>query len=159
MKQAGDVAACSARVRLSSACRRGPPGFPRGFTLIELLIAVTIVAILAAIALPSYRKHVLHANRSAAESVMLEMASAEERFLTDNRAYTKDLAALGFDPAPDTVASNYTLDVTLVAGPPPGYSITATPKGSQADDTECGTLTLGSDGSRNASGPSTKCWK
>jgi type IV pilus assembly protein PilE len=126
--------------------------------LIELLIAVAVVAILAAIALPSYRKHVLHANRSAAESVMLDMASAEERYLTDNRAYTTDEATLGWDSS-GAVATNYRVAVTLIAGPPPGYSITLTPQGSQADDTECGTLTLGSDGSRSASGSSTKCWK
>ncbi|MBV8157117.1 MAG: prepilin-type N-terminal cleavage/methylation domain-containing protein [Dyella sp.] len=129
-----------------------------GFTLIELVIVVAIVAILAAIALPSYRKHVLHGNREAAESLMLEMASAQERYLVDNRSYAPDAATLGYASSvqPPAVSANYNIILTPQAGPPPSYSISATPKGSQVNDTACGTLTLGGDGTKSPT-PAT-CW-
>ena len=51
----------------------------RGFTLIELMIVVAIVAILAAIAYPSYREHVVKSRRATAQSCLLEMAQFEAR--------------------------------------------------------------------------------
>lgn len=129
-----------------------------GFTLIELMIVVAIVAILAAIAIPSYRRYVLHGNREAAESLMLEIASAQERYLVDNRAYAPDTATLGYSSSvqPPAVSANYDLSLATVAGPPPSYVITAVPKGSQVADTLCGTLKLSGDGTKS---PSADCWK
>lgn len=133
---------------------------PRGFTLIELLITVAIIAILAAIALPSYYQYILRSNRSAAESIMLEMASAQERHMLDARQFASSASVLGYQTLPDTVAPNYTVAVATSAGPPPSYTITATPINGQTSDTRCMTLTLGGDGSKSASGSSpTKCWK
>lgn len=128
----------------------------RGFTLIELMIVVAVIAILAAIAIPSYYRYMLRANRAAAEDVMLDMSSAQERYMIDSRQYTSNPAQLGYT---STISGNYTVVVALVAGPPPGYTITATPIGSQTRDTDCGTLTLDGGGNKTASGPSTTCWK
>ncbi|MDG2540076.1 type IV pilin protein [Dyella jiangningensis] len=130
-----------------------------GFTLIELMIVVVIVAILAAIAIPSYRRYVLHGNREAAESLMLEIASAQERYLVDNRSYAPDTSSLGYASSvqPPAVASNYKITLAPQAGPPPGYLITATPINGQISDTTCGTLTLSGDGTKNPT-PNT-CWK
>nr|WP_049623202.1 type IV pilin protein [Frateuria defendens] len=139
-----------ALARATGRCRPSP-----GFTLIELMVVVAIIAILAAIALPSYRRHVLHANRAAAESLMMEIASAQERYLIDKRSYGS-LDDLGYGTQPVSVSANYKLDMTVSAGPPPSYSITATAQGSQAADTGCTKLTLGGDGSK---GPTTGCWK
>lgn len=131
----------------------------RGFTLVELMIVVAVIAILAAIAIPSYYRYMLRANRVAAEDVMLDMSSAQERYMIDSRQYTTSNSALGYASLPETVSPNYTIAVATSAGPPPGYTITATPIGSQTSDTGCGTLKLGSDGSKTASGTSTTCWK
>ena len=113
----------------------------KGFTLIELMITIVIVAILASIAIPSYRQYVIRANRTAAQAVMMEIATRQQQFFVANRVYaTAD--DLGITLPPE-VADNYDFAIDLVAGPPPGFEITFTPKGSQAGDVE---LMLDSDG-------------
>ena len=59
----------------------------RGFTLIELLVALAIVAILASVAIPSYRQHL---QRAAIEEAVAELGAgrvAAEQFFLDNRTY------------------------------------------------------------------------
>lgn len=128
----------------------------RGFTLIELMMAVVVVAILAAIAWPSYLSYVQRGKRSEAQQLMLSIVNREQQFLLDARQYTDVLGAGGLGltsqqwdcsgNANKTCANpSYDITVTLVAGPPPGFSVTATPKGDQSDD---GVLTLTSAGQR-----------
>ena len=136
------------------SCRGGPP---HGFTLIEVMITVAIIAILAAVAIPNYSRYVVRSNRAAIESFMLEVSGAQERYLVDNRAYAANLGALGMS-VPASLATRYDVTVTPNAALPPGYSIVATPKGSQLSDTGCGTLTLTSTGAKSASGAGTDCW-
>lgn len=116
----------------------------RGFTLIELMVAVAIVAILAAIALPSYREYVIRGNRSAAQAVMLDIANRQQQFLLANRAYASvaTLEASGFT-LPTEVSGKYTYAITLGAGAVPSFVITFTAQGSQASD---GNLSLDSEG-------------
>lgn len=127
------------------------------------MITVAIVAILAAIAIPSYHKYILRSNRSAAESVMQEIASAQERYMVDSRQFAGSVTTLGY-VIPDTVSANYQV-VTMAtassasAGTPPSYTVTAMPQNSQLSDTDCGTLTLNGDGSKLASGGAANCWK
>lgn len=140
-----------------------PVARARGFTLIELMITVAVIAILAAIAVPSYFNYTLRSNRSAAESVMQEIASAQERYMVDSRQFADSLSTLGYT-VPNTVASSYSVAMVATAasvsgGTPPRYTITATPKGTQVRDTGCATLTLNGDGSKVASTGATNCWK
>ncbi|MNN92185.1 hypothetical protein D3C81_2104270 [compost metagenome] len=89
---------------------------------------------------------------------MLEVSGAQERFLVDNRTYAASLGALGMS-VPSAQGTRYDVTVTPSAALPPGYSIVATPKGSQLGaDTGCGTLTLTSAGAKSASGGGTDCW-
>jgi len=116
-----------------------------GFTLIEVMITVVIVAILAAIAIPSYSRYVMRAKRSAAQSQMMEIANRQQQFLLANRRYAdKDtLTASGY-ALPADVAANYGYTITLPAATEvPGYLLTFTPTGSQQPD---GALTLDNQG-------------
>lgn len=119
----------------------------RGFTLIELMIAVAIVAILAAVAYPSYQEYVVRANRSAAQTFMLAIANKQEQFILDRRQYATGASisaiatALGIAPPEGSVQENYGVTVDHRGGNTRTYLITATPlpEGRQASD---GALTL-----------------
>jgi type IV pilus assembly protein PilE len=113
----------------------------RGFTLIELMIAVAIVAILATVAYPSYQEYVRRSNRSAAQSVMLDVAARQHQYLLDTRGYANSLGT--------------PIATVLEAGPPPGFRVTATPVGSQAAD-RCGNLAVDRAGQKTAD--AANCW-
>ena len=113
----------------------------RGVTLIELLITVAIVAIIAAVAIPSYNNYVLRAHRTEAKSALLSMAAAEERFYSTNNAYTNDPSKLGYTPttfSPPVIVGNgyYSISQSNLAAAtttlPATYTLTATAIGGQA---------------------------
>jgi type IV pilus assembly protein PilE len=113
-----------------------------GFTLIELMITVAVVAILASIALPSYRQYVVRANRSSVQQFMLDIANREEQYMLDARSYTATIGAGGLNMStPADVTVKYTVTVAAPVANPPSFTVTATPAAGsiQAGD---GTLTL-----------------
>ncbi len=126
----------------------------RGFSLIEIMIVVAIIGILAAIAYPSYSSYMQRGRRSEAQQLMLQMQNRQEQYVLDNRAYTDNPGSGGLNVsgngwtcanAAAAACSNNYYDITaaLVAGPPPGYTITATAKGGQLSDGNLGLTSLG----------------
>ena len=131
----------------------------KGFTLIEVMIVVAMIAIIATIALGSYRDSTVRANRAAAASYILEVANLQERYLLDNRDYAPDMATLGAS-APPEVSNNYNVTTSDPGGTAPAYQITATPTGAQAsDDTDCGWLRITNLGAKTSQHSGARCWR
>ena len=128
----------------------------RGFTLVEVIITVAIVAILAAIALPSYREHVRKSRRAEAQAYLMAVASRQQQFLLDTRGYAPNIATIGLF-APANVAASYDVAVAAVVGPPPTFRLTATPKATTDQVHErCGTLGIDQTGTKTAAVAT--CW-
>jgi type IV pilus assembly protein PilE len=131
-----------------------------GFTLIELVVTVAIIAILAAIAIPSYENYLMRARRADGREMLQRVAAAQERFYTNRNTYTDDLttaAGLNLGTAVSE-AGHYTIAIAVPAGGQ-SYTLTATPQGIQADD-DCNNLTVNNVGARGYSGSTSNgsCW-
>jgi type IV pilus assembly protein PilE len=130
----------------------------RGFTLIELLIVIVIVAVLAAIALPSDQEHVRKTRRTQAKADMLEITQMLEREFTLNRSYA-GFDTDSFKQSPRSGKAYY--DITFEPEPLDNtYRIIASPKDSQLQDTKCGELSLNHLGTKTADGSLgvSGCW-
>jgi type IV pilus assembly protein PilE len=135
----------------------------KGFTLVELMFAVAIVAILTAIALPSYNDYISQSRRTTAKTTLVEAAQWMERFRAENNAvYTGAALPAGLSVSPPAGTAFYDIAVTTLTAAT--YQLSATPRtgGPMAAD-ECGTLTLANDGRRTAAGATTgatydRCW-
>ena len=142
-----------------------------GFTLAELLIAVVLVGILAAIAIPSYSSYVTRGQRSAAKAALLQSAQFLERNYTAFGCYNQTSATCGTASAvaittpvaqyapTDGGQPSYVL--TFASQSASTYTLQATPCGETScptgsnqtfDDTDCGVLTLSNTGAKGASG-------
>ena len=147
----------------------------RGFTLIELMITLAVIAILAAIAYPSYQDSVRKSRRADAKSVLLNAAQWMERFYTENNRYHQDRAGtavalpVGLTQAPiEGVTKYYNISLTDCAGAAQvtanSFTLRAAPiAGSPQVNDRCGALTLTSTGVRGVcvAAPPTadECWR
>jgi prepilin-type N-terminal cleavage/methylation domain-containing protein len=87
---------------------------PRGFTLVELLIAIAILAIILAIAIPWYRGARQAGDEASAISTLQAINSAQAIFkaVCGSERYAPDLASLG-TPVPTTGEPFLTSDLTM----------------------------------------------
>jgi len=139
-----------------------------GFTLIELMIVLAIIVILAMVALPSYREHVLKSNRTLAEGVLLEVAGRQEQFFVNNNQYATLLTQLGYSAA--TVGLNQEREtgaagsgiynISFSSASTTAFTAQALPTGGQTDDAKCATLSLTNLGVKGATGTGSTadCW-
>ena len=66
----------------------------QGFTLIEIMIAVTVIGILAAIAIPQYTEYANRARATDATSTLADMRIRMEQHFQDTRSYANNDAVL-----------------------------------------------------------------
>lgn len=129
----------------------------RGFTLLELMIVVAIVAILAAVAVPTYNGYITRTRRAAATACLSEYANYMERYYTSNLSYYQDTGTPPVKnvlPVLDCAAQSQTgpyYQYSFGANQPTAatYTIAAAPLGVQSSrDQACGTLALDQKGQR-----------
>lgn len=128
-----------------------------GFTLVELMIALVIMAIIAAIALPLYTQFSDRTFRTEAQADLLDCAQALERFASITFSYENaadtDADGIGDSDGPGLIASQIctpssvaaTRYVVTVVGSATAFTLFATPQGNLAAD---GMLTYDSTGAR-----------
>ena len=122
-----------------------------GFTLLELMIVLAIVAILAAIAYPSYQDSVRKARRGDAQADLVALANFLERRFTETNSYAGATIA----------ASGITNDYYTFTDPIPNlgittYTLQAVPQGDQTADS-CATMRLLHTGEKQTTGTA-GCW-
>ena len=101
----------------------------QGFTLIEVMVTVAIVAIIAAVALPSYSQYVLRANVSEAVSGLSDMRVKMEQYFQDQRTYNGNPAPCQAGTvAPLPVTKNFVFTCSNLGALT--YTVTATGGGS-----------------------------
>jgi len=127
----------------------------QGFTLVELMIVVAIVAILSAVAVPSYTDYVTRGRLTEAFSSLGGAQTAAEQFWSNNRSYA------GFDstvPSFPKDTSNFTYAISNATAS--AYTLTATGTGKM----DGFVYTIDQNGNRSTTGSptgwgtSTTCW-
>ena len=126
-----------------------------GFSLIELMVAVTIVGVLAAIAIPSYSNYVLRARRSEGLQALTQYRQTLERCYSQNFTYvgcpitTITGVATTVCPGPTTTEHGYyTMTCTPITATT--FVLQAKTTGSQTADTGCDRLTVSNNGTQTA---------
>jgi len=130
-----------------------------GFTLIEVLIVLVIVAILAAVAIPSYQSSVLKSRRTDAKETLLAAAAMQEQKYMQANQYSGSAADIG---GSESAGGYYAISITQPCGNT-CFLITATAQNAQADDTNCYRFTIDQAGtkrsySRSGGTETNDCW-
>jgi type IV pilus assembly protein PilE len=124
-----------------------------GFTLIELMITVAIIAILSRIAYGSYAESVSRSKRAQAQTAIISLAQAMERYYTKNNTYATATLGTGAgaiypSAVPATGGAYYTLSLSNLSAN--NYTITATRNatGVMKND-KCGDFTFTAAGTKS----------
>ena len=137
-----------------------------GVTLLELLVALAIAALLAALAYPSYRHHLIRAHRTEAMESLLAVAAEQERHHLAHGRYAGSFRMqgdAGLAVQPVTATGLYRLQ--LEGAGAASYVAAATPAdGPQAADHQCARFTIRASGQRSASDAAGRdttreCWR
>ena len=115
-----------------------------GFSLIELMIAIVIIGIVTAIAIPSYNSFTLKSHRSEAKSALLDIAAREEEFYSENKEFTDEVANLGMSEYGQSYLSKTSsgyYKLYVASGSGTSWSSSAIPLESQVNDGLCFKIT------------------
>jgi prepilin-type N-terminal cleavage/methylation domain-containing protein len=120
----------------------------KGFTLLELMIAVVIVGVLAALAIPRFMNSSIRAKQTEAQGILKQIYTLENGYFQEHAAYTNDLKLLGVELLGDyrysySIATTPTTFVATADVPSPGLDNDAAPDTWVIDNT--GWLTCTSD--------------
>ncbi len=151
-----------------------------GFTLVEVMIVVAIIAILFAIAMPSYNAHTTKTPRAEGKAFVMEASQLQERHFT---LYGRYATQVTYDPDPTptpdpaptaaqlaaqastiyltSTSSNGYYVLSITNSSTTTYTFRATPQGAQAtNDADCDILTLTHTGIKGVSGSAdvNDCW-
>jgi type IV pilus assembly protein PilE len=111
------------------------PLAPRGWSLVELMIALVVLSIVTALALPTFFDAVRKSRRADAVAALSTLQQAQERWRSNNPSYAETLAVIRVGD--QSSAGHY--GVTLSDVSATGYTATATANSnsSQAQDSDC----------------------
>jgi type IV pilus assembly protein PilE len=141
-----------------------------GFTLLEVLTAIVVVGVLAAIAIPSWRTHLLRARRGDAAAALIAVQKAQDAYFGRHGRYA-DAARLTTPAAeglnlPATSARGYYRIGIETSEDGLGYTASANVDSAagQSDDTRCAALSIDHFGQRRAvdrdgNDRTPDCWK
>lgn len=115
-----------------------------GFTMVELACVLVAVALLAALALPSFVDALRRARRSEATAALQQLQLAEERWRTDHASYTLALGDLGL---PALTSSGY-YAIAITAADDQGFTADASAAATQLADAACSVIELVQAGGR-----------
>ncbi len=127
--------------------------------MLELLVALAIVAILAAIALPNYAEHVARGRRTRAQLDLIEATQYLQRYYAAFNSFTGAALPQALARSPHDGAAAYAI-VLAVDDDGLGFVVSAKPQDPYTGD-RCGILAMRSTGLKsNASGqPIETCWR
>jgi type IV pilus assembly protein PilE len=141
-----------------------------GFTLLEVLTAIVVIGVLAAIAIPSWRTHLLRARRGDAAAALIAVQKAQDAYFGRQARYA-DATQLtmpapgGLNLAATSALGFYRIEIATSADGL-GYTATASVDSTagQSDDARCVALTIDHFGQRRAvdgdgNDRTPDCWK
>ena len=128
-----------------------------GFTLIEILVAMAILSILVALALPTYEYFMRTARRGDAHNSLQRVLIEQEKWRANHATYAATLTELGLGDT--SQEGHYTLSLSNTSATGFSAAATAQASGPQAGDTGCSPMMLTLSGGAEVARTPADCWK